>query len=187
MNIAPLDNPSLLADTSAAMSQSVNDTLPLDDPEDPPLSSNPRLPTDSSTVCNLGAANDDSMNYDETGNSDPPPPMRRSFYGPLTHYQPPATTFLCQPPPINQLLVSPLLPRTTRVQGQDTENVLTNLDPSQIRLWNETADPKILVYTWEPSYSPRQYDLVQALRKAIASTITIPKPDVSPPQAAHLP
>jgi hypothetical protein len=135
-------------------------------------SKTPRLPTDSSMARDLGTAN---------VNSDPPLPTQCSFYGPLTHYQPPATTCLCQP------LVSPLLPRITRVQGWDAENVLTNLDPSQIRLWNKTANPKILVYTWKPSYSPGQYDLVQALRKAIASTTAIPKPDVGPPQAAHLP
>jgi hypothetical protein len=83
--------------------------------------------------------------------------------------------------------VPPAPSHITRVQGWDAENVLTNLDPNQVRLWNETAEPKILVYTWEPSYSPGQFDLVQTLRKAIANAVTIPEPDVGPPQAAHQP
>jgi hypothetical protein len=110
-----------------------------------------------------------------------------------------------QPPPSPSSHVNP-----TQVQGWDMENVLLNLDPVQMKLWNkeldpkilvpgslitglvkltlqmklwnEELDPKILVYTWEPNYWPGQIDTASTLCKAIASVISITEP---PPQAVH--
>jgi hypothetical protein len=98
MNTAPSHSPSLPTEASCAMPQTTNISLPFEDLDDPPLSSTPHHSTDASMPRNQGTANEDSMNFDNSENTDLPPPTHRNLFGLLMHYQPPAATFLHQTP-----------------------------------------------------------------------------------------
>jgi hypothetical protein len=152
----------------------------------PPLNSMPHHAMDANLSSFFSPTGNESMNYDDADNSGQASPPHTNVYGPLTRFVPPPTNSTPQPT-VPNMATTPLQLPTARVQGWDTDNVLLNLDPNQIILWNETAEPKILVYTWEPTYRPGQIDLVHTLHKAIASAISILEPDVGPPQAAHPP
>jgi hypothetical protein len=168
MDVLPSSN-STSHDVPSATSQNVNppDACPTADP-----SLSQIFPPSAET----------SMNYED----EPPAPALPNIFGQLTRYQPTAPNSPPQtlPPPLNGTPSTSLAQSPMRVQGWDAENALLNLDPTQMKLWNEAQEPKILVYTWEPNYRPGQIDTASTLQKAIASAVSITEPDVGPPQAA---
>jgi hypothetical protein len=71
-----------------------------------------------------------------------------------------------------------------RVQGWDSETVLTNVAPKLIKIWNDLPHPKLFVYPWEAGYQADASDTVHWLSSAIANLLGIPKPAVGAPLAA---